>query len=590
MKNRSKSSAEPTVFIANVQTRSAQAARRSLLHAGFSVQAGAPKAAQITLRKLGVYKCLEHPDPSLQPEKFKNWLLRLFLERDNLIILPIHEAILHICDEVRAGQPDFRCILPSHQSLVFALSKYRSTQAALDVGLSIPSTIFVREPDTHPMQIGADRLQFPCIIKWDNSISADDTRYEKGSLKVVHSFEEARDVLAEIKPRCCGVIAQELVRGYGVGAFFLRHQGKVVLRFAHRRIHEVPWPGGVSGFCEVSNDEEVLAAGEKLLEAIGYEGVAMVEFRKEPGKPPVFLEINGRLWGSLGLAMAADANFPRAMLECYLHGKTRVKQPDLSRRVRWHDPGLEMDFLRSLWRKKPGPMDGPVPKLAGSIRVLVNFLNPLVQSDWWDRGKPSASLKRYARLWRRELALLKANTLSKFKPVNQDLLVASAVERTRRWRGNPGKPREILFLCYGNICRSPYAMQRWNAWKIERVDLAIALSSGFHENMCRETPLRFQSAARQRGVELKDHRSSCLDQELVDTADWIFAMDARNLQDLERKFPEALEKTLLLGAIGDEGGFLIPDPYGKIIGTGGQVYRRMDRELEKVREIISKAL
>lgn len=323
----------------------------------------------------------------------------------------------------------------------------------------------------------------------------------------------------------------------------------------------------------------MLEAGERLLESIDYEGVAMVEFRKEPGKPPVFLEINGRLWGSLGLALAAGADFPRAIVECHLHGKTEVTQPNLSRRVRWHDPGLQMDYLRSLWTMAPGPIDASAPRWRGTLRVLGCFLDPRVKSDWWEWGNPFASLKRYARLWRRELAWLKAQCFQRFKRQGQDPLVTVAAERTLQWSKKPGHPETILFLCYGNILRSPYAEARWNVWRQQQPELPSASSAGFHDNTNRETPTRFQSAAAHRGIDLRAHRSRRVTEAEVAEASVIFVMDLRNLQDMQREFPEALGKTLLLGALGDAEEPEIPDPYGQPIGAGGAVYRQIDSTL-----------
>lgn len=119
--------------------------------------------------------------------------------------------------------------------------------------------------------------------------------------------------------------------------------------------------------------------------------------------------------------------------------------------------------------------------------------------------------------------------------------------------------------------------------------LPLAASAGFHEKTLRETPLRFQSAALHRNVELKAHRSRSLNQEQVDSADLIFAMDARNLRDLQREFPKVMNKALLLGALRKDADPGIPDPYDQSIGSGGKVYRRLDLELEELRGILDKA-
>ena len=571
-----------TVFIPHAASRAAEQAAGSLRIAGYTVLTG---VAPGKISQCGTSAApLEHPCPVQQHHAFRDWLGSWLVENPQSWVLPIDEAVVHAAASLDGdGQARGRLVLPSGPSLAASLSKYHANRQALALGLSIPETRFIRPPGLQELSSANEPDAFPKLLKWDNAVSSEGT-YEKGGNRIVGSEEEFQACCAELLHLDCGIILQNLVPGQGVGAFFLRHRGKIVLRFAHRRLHEVPWTGGMSAYCKSSDDAEVLEAGERLLESIDYEGVAMVEFRKEPGKPPVFLEINGRLWGSLGLALAAGADFPRAMVECHVHGKAEVKQPGLSRRVRWHDPGLQMDYLRSLWTRPPGLIDGPAPRWRGTLRVLGGFLDLRVKSDWWDWGNPIHSLKRYARLWRRELAWLNALFLQRFKSKEPDPLVTAAVERTRQWCKKPGHPETLLFLCYGNILRSPYAEARWNAWRHQRPELPPASSAGFHANTGRETLARFQSAAAHRGVDLMAHRSRRVVATDLERASVVFVMDITNLQNLQRDFPDVMGKTLLLGFLNDPNDPEISDPYAQYIGAGAKAYLRIDSALQRLRE------
>lgn len=111
-------------------------------------------------------------------------------------------------------------------------------------------------------------------------------------------------------------------------------------------------------------------------------------------------------------------------------------------------------------------------------------------------------------------------------------------------------------------------------------------SVGFHDNVNRQTPLRFQSVAQHLGVDLSNHRSRRITKDLVDHSDLIIAMDKRNLEDIQREFPEAMNKTILLGAIENIKDPEIMDPYGQKIGVGGQIYRRLEEELNKLHDLI----
>ncbi|WP_417860047.1 ATP-grasp domain-containing protein [Winogradskyella sediminis] len=576
------------ILLTNIHERSALGALRSLNSAGIEV------VKTTTIKGLRALDQKEnvgiHPSPNSEFVGFKNWLLDQLHTNPDLVVLPINESIVYACDSLRKEYPTLttRFIMPSHQSLKYTLSKYHATKAAQKAGLATPNTFFIREAASEVITIPREPLSYPLILKWDNVLNPSN-EYIKGSLRVIYNYTELVDSVAELKPTNCGIILQEMVPGYGVGAFFLRVKGKIVLRFAHRRLHEVPWTGGVSAYCESSNDEEVLAAGEQLLEAIDYEGLAMVEFRKEHGASPKFLEINGRLWGSLGLALKAGADFPLAMVATYLKENININQPNLTKRVRWHEPRFEMYYLRSLWTETSRFKDITVPKWKGVLQVALNFINPWTGSDWLQFNEPWLTTKRYLRLIKNQLGQIKrSRSSSKNDPSTTAAIVLETAERTQTLREMFPQLKNVLFVCYGNICRSSYTEFRWEQKRKKHPQLPKSKSVGFHNNVGRSTPLRFQSVAKQLGVDLSQHRSKRITSNLIDEADLLIVMDKRNLEDVNREFPEAIKKTILLGAVSTTEHPEIQDPYGQKIGTGGAIYRRLDLELNALEEIILK--
>jgi predicted ATP-grasp superfamily ATP-dependent carboligase len=100
----------------------------------------------------------------------------------------------------------------------------------------------------------------------------------------------------------------------------LRWNGRVVAAFAHRRLREKPPEGGVSVYREsIALDPDLVAAGRRMLEALNWQGVAMIECKREQATGRhVFMEVNGRLWGSLQLAIDAGVDFPRLLVGCAL--------------------------------------------------------------------------------------------------------------------------------------------------------------------------------------------------------------------------------------------------------------------------------
>ncbi len=84
----------------------------------------------------------------------------------------------------------------------------------------------------------------------------------------------------------------------------------------HHRIREYPVTGGASVCAESFYEEELKGLGMKLLDHLKWEGVAMVEFKKDnkDGKYKL-MEINPKLWGSLELAITAGVHFPELLVE-----------------------------------------------------------------------------------------------------------------------------------------------------------------------------------------------------------------------------------------------------------------------------------
>jgi predicted ATP-grasp superfamily ATP-dependent carboligase len=107
-------------------------------------------------------------------------------------------------------------------------------------------------------------------------------------------------------------VVQAMVHGRGVGINTLWNDGEPLVWFCHKRVREIDLRGGrstaaVSAPC----DPRLLDCTRRLLAALRWHGVAMAEFKWDERTDEFWLlEINGRFWGSLPLALAAGVDFP----------------------------------------------------------------------------------------------------------------------------------------------------------------------------------------------------------------------------------------------------------------------------------------
>ncbi len=125
---------------------------------------------------------------------------------------------------------------------------------------------------------------------------------------------------------------------------------------------------------------------------------------------------------------------------------------------------------------------------------------------------------------------------------------------------------KILFVCLGNICRSPTAEGVFRRLLEEEApELMVEVdSAGTHAYHAGEPPdRRSQTAALNRGVDLSTQRSRVVVDGDFDSFDLILAMDETNLDELERRCPpEQHERLGLLMPYADDLGLTaLPDPY-----------------------------
>jgi protein-tyrosine phosphatase len=121
----------------------------------------------------------------------------------------------------------------------------------------------------------------------------------------------------------------------------------------------------------------------------------------------------------------------------------------------------------------------------------------------------------------------------------------------------------ILFVCLGNICRSPSAQGVFTQ-KAKSVGLDFKIDSagtaGYHHGAPPDK--RSQQVANARGYDLSRLKCRKVNEEDFITFDLILGMDEANMRDLKRKCPEEYHSKLQLFLDYAEADFdEVPDPY-----------------------------
>ncbi|MDT4954763.1 MAG: hypothetical protein QOJ02_2901 [Acidobacteriota bacterium] len=267
-----------------------------------------------------------------------------------------------------------RLVLPPHETVLRAFDKQQTTRLAESLGIIVPHTTLIS--DREQARTLAASSTYPLVLKARSSEEVS----EEGKVQATGAPLYARDAQEfltgydELRRRCSSVLAQEFIEGAGAGYFALMRDGELRAEFAHRRIRDVRPTGSGSSVREsVVPAPQLREAALSILRELRWHGVAMVEFRVRADGAPVFLEVNGRFWNSLPLAVYAGADFPALLAQMAERGETKaVLDYRKGVRCRW----LLGDFrhLLEVWKGAPAGFPGEFPK---RLRTLLDFLTPV---------------------------------------------------------------------------------------------------------------------------------------------------------------------------------------------------------------------
>jgi predicted ATP-grasp superfamily ATP-dependent carboligase len=377
------------VLVLDAHSSAALAIARSLGRAGYWV-AVAGAAGQRNYAALSRFCRMSwtYPSPVEDTRAFLGAVSRLTREQSLSLVVPATDATTWPLVVAWGVRPEGTSLAAAPAAALGVVNdKYRTLELASELGLAVPDTRIASAADG--LAVDAIDWGFPVVVKDRYSIRWVDNRGLPGRVAYAYSAGGLRSMVEQRVATAGDVLLQRFTPGVGIGYSCLVVKGRCLLPFQWRRIREKdPRGSGSSVRRSVPLDRGIQEDSERLLLSAGFEGLAMVEYKGDPSTGRfTLMEINGRPWGSLQLAIACGIDYPRHLAAWRLQGL--VPPAALA-----YPPGqtcrhltYDLMHLENVWTGKPEgwPLAYPgfVPTLA---RVCMPWYPGLHYEDFaaWD--------------------------------------------------------------------------------------------------------------------------------------------------------------------------------------------------------------
>jgi predicted ATP-grasp superfamily ATP-dependent carboligase len=388
------------ILILDGHSSAALAFTRSAGQAGHWVAVGA-NAGLFAAAKLSRYckRDFSYPVSTEDARGFDDAVLKFVNDQAVDLVVPITDWTMLPLSEHRelfSGTTSCRIALPSRASLEQVSDKYQTLQIAQSLGIRTPQTWLIASE--HDLE-SVPQTQFPVVVKDRYSVRWRDGRAIVGGVSYVYSRDELRTRVSERLAAAGDVLVQAFAAGAGIGFSCFVAGGEVRIPFQWKRIREVD-PRGSASSCRESSalDERIRSESSKLIERIGFEGIAMVEYKKVENKykkaagpeDAVLMEINGRPWGSIALPIASGVDYPRYLIEWCLSGALPPKEIHYSSGITCRRMVGELTHLSNLRAGRPPHWPLPYPSFWNTFSKIALPWYPGMHYDdlWLSDPKP----------------------------------------------------------------------------------------------------------------------------------------------------------------------------------------------------------
>lgn len=149
----------------------------------------------------------------------------------------------------------------------------------------------------------------------------------------------------------------------------------------------------------------------------------------------------------------------------------------------------------------------------------------------------------------------------------------------------------VVFICYGNVCRSPYAKFAFERLVAGGVCRGVAATSAGFIGPDRQSPENALAAARRRGLDMTEHRSQLITADTIESNRLFVVVSQEQAEKLVQNFGAPAASILVLGDLDPlpVDRRTIPDPWGGDDAAFDASYDRITRCVEELVQILARA-
>lgn len=548
------------VLVLGDDTRSFLGIVRSLGRKGIAVHAAPANFRSAALRSRFIAAIHDLPPWIGDGSHWLSSMEQLLRAERFELVIPCDETTLLPLQHHRAQLAALaRLAIPSDKAITLLFDKHETRQLAQRAEVPVARGRLQSPADTAEAVLA--EFGAPVVVKPRYSYSLG-TLFSRNKVELVSDSARLNQILSLRVP--LDTVIEQFFEGQGLGVSLLAANGHILQAFQHHRVHEL---AGAS-FYRVSAPlrPDLLHACEQIIASAEYTGLAMFEFKLDKNGVWILLEINARPWGSMPLPIALGIDFPFRWYRLLVADEETSMVPY---RTGVYGRNLIPDLRATVTEvRRLKPMPGAwlaIQRAAELLRPLTGWeVQDVLVSD--DQRPGWAELtESLVRAWRRSIDLLPGTG------AYRHFLV-----RRRLYQGmrRAAKKPHLLFVCQGNICRSPFA----EALARSRLGNKITVNSaGTMPQSGRRTPEFGVAAAAAYGVDLSSHSSVWLNRQALDNATLVIVFDRTNHTALFDRYPDVKVPVINLGQL--IGTKAIVDP------VDGEL-----REFQKIYEQIATAI